>query len=101
MENKNFQARWWKYAAGTIPFVCLAIIVLLDTIGFTRLLDQFLFFVIIGFFTTGVVWWWWAVDTMVSLTNTLILTDKKFLELKNQILSIKKDVISLDERSKK
>ena len=100
MNNYKDQARWWKYAAGTIPFACLAIIVLLDIIGWTDLHNKVLFFILLGFFITGVMWWWWAVDTIVSLTKMLISADEKFLELKNEISSIKQEVKSLDESSK-
>ena len=101
MREKNSQAQWWKYAAGTIPFACLAIIVLLDFIGWTDFHNKVLFFILLSFFVTGVLWWWWAVDTIVSLTKTLISADQKFLELKNEIRSVKEDVKSLDESSKK
>jgi hypothetical protein len=101
MKNKiQKQLQWWKYAAGTIPFIALAIIVLLDFVGWTELHNKLLFTILIIFFSTGVLWWWWAVDKIVYLTKLLIDSERKFLEIKYEINSIKKDVESLDERSK-
>lgn len=98
--NIQQQSQWWKYAAGTLPFVALAIVVLLDLIGWTELHTKLLFTTLIIFFSSGVVWWWWAVDKIVYLTKLLIDSERKFDELKSEISSIKQDVKSLDERSK-
>lgn len=101
MKNKvDKQSQWWKYAAGTIPFVCSAILVLLDFIGWQNLHNKVVFVILITFFATGVLWWWWAVDKIVFLTNTLMSTEKEFLNLKKEINSIQEDIKSLDERNK-
>jgi hypothetical protein len=100
MKNKDY-THWWKHTVVTIPFIALALLIIIDFIGWTELHNKVLFFILIGFFTLGVIWWWWAVDTIVSLTKTLISADEKFLELKKEISSIKEDVKSLDESSKK
>jgi Tfp pilus assembly protein PilO len=96
--NKNTQthSRWWKYAAGTVPFVSLAAIVLLDLLGWADLHNKVLFVILVGFFTSGVIWWWWAIDTIADLTRLLIKTEKDFNELKTEIKSIKQEVKSLD-----
>jgi Tfp pilus assembly protein PilO len=94
--NINTQAQWWKYAAGTLPFIGLAIIVLLDIIGWTALHNKILFIILIGFFTSGIIWWWWAIDKIVRLTTLLINTEKKFDEIKTEINAIKQQVKSLD-----
>jgi hypothetical protein len=94
--NINTQSIWWKYAAGTLPFVSLVIIVLLDIIGWTALHNKILFIILIGFFASGVIWWWWAIDKIVSLTNLLINTEKKFDEIKTEIKIIKQEIKSLD-----
>ena len=100
MKNTITQSQWWKYAARTVPFVSLAAIVLLDLIGWADLHNKVLFMILIGFFTSGVIWWW-AIDTIADLTRLLIKTEKDFKELKTEIKSIKEDVKSLDELSKK
>jgi Tfp pilus assembly protein PilO len=94
--NISIQSIWWKYAAGTLPFIGLAIIVLLDIIGWTALHNKILFIILIGFFTSGVIWWWWAIDKIVRLTTLLINTEKKFDEIKTEIKIIKQEVKSLD-----
>jgi hypothetical protein len=95
------QSKWWKYAAGTLPFVALTIVVLLDLIGWTEIHTKILFIILIIFFSSGVVWWWWAVDKIVHLTKLLIEAEHKFDDLKNEIKSIKRDIESLDSNSKK
>jgi uncharacterized protein YacL len=94
--NTHIKPQWWKYAAGIIPSVGLAVIVLFDLVGWTELHNKILFTILIIFFTFGVVWWWWAIDKIVRLTNMMVDTEKKFDELKTEIKLIKKDVKSLD-----
>jgi Tfp pilus assembly protein PilO len=97
--NINTQVLWWKYAAGTLPFLGLATVVLLDIIGWTDLHNKVLFIILIGFFISGVIWWWWAIDKILKLTTLLINTEKKFDELKTEITSIKQQVKSLDRNT--
>ncbi len=101
MRNTTKESQWWKYAAGTIPFVLLTALVLLDMLGWADLHNKVLFVILVGFFTSGVIWWWWAIDTIADLTRLLIKTEKDFKELKTEIKSIKQDVKSLDETLKK
>jgi hypothetical protein len=97
MKDKIYtQAQWWKYAAGTLPFIGLASIVLMDVVGWSNLHNKVLSLILISFFAAGVLWWWWAVDKIMHLTKLLIDTEKKFDELKTEIKSIKQEVKSLD-----
>jgi len=90
------QAQWWKYAAGTLPFFSLALVVLLDIVGWTDLHNKILFTILIVFFTSGVLWWWWAIDKIVYLTSLLIETENKFIEIKKEIANVREEVKSLD-----
>jgi len=97
MKDKIYtQAQWWKYAAGTLPFVGLASVVLMDVVGWSNLHNKVLFSILISFFAAGVLWWWWAIDKIVHLTQLLINTEKKFDEIKTEIKIIKQEVKSLD-----
>lgn len=93
------QFRWWKYVAGTIPFSCLATLVITDWVIWSSLHNKVISVTLIGFFTAGVLWWWWAIDKIVFLSKKLISADEKFLELKKDIEHIKKDVKLLDDRN--
>jgi Zn-dependent protease with chaperone function len=101
MMNTIKQSQWWKYAAGTIPFCCLAILVLLDIIGWTSIHTQFLFIILITFFTAGVLWWWWAVDKIIELTMLLKKTQLNLIEVTVEVIKIKKEVELLDIDLKK
>jgi len=102
MKNTTIkQSKWWKYAAGTIPFCCLAILVLLDIIGWTGVHTRVLFVILITFFTAGVLWWWWAVDKIIELTMLLRKTQLNLIEVTVEVIKIKKEVDSLDIDLKK
>lgn len=90
------QAKWWKYAAGTIPMLCLCIITIIDLTGWSHLHNKLLGFLLLSFLAVGVFWWWWAVDQLIELSRTLFNTEKKFAELKEELKKIKNEVKLID-----
>lgn len=90
------QSQWWKYAAGTIPMVCLAILVIIDLANWSHMHNQLLGFLLLCFFTVGVIWWWWAVDKITQLVKLLMETETKFAELKEELKKIKNEVKLID-----
>lgn len=92
MKNIEQQARWWKYAAWTAPFVALAILVGENLLGFDNLLQITSLIIIVTFITTSVVWWWWALSKIVFMVESAKRSEKNFSDLKEEIKEIKRDV---------
>jgi hypothetical protein len=101
MKDKIYkQTQWWKYAAGTLPVVCLFALFFIDIIGWQETYKKFFFAIVIVFVALGGFWWWWAIDKIVTLTSVLLKTEKIMSEIQSEIKFIKNDVKSLDERNK-
>lgn len=99
MKKKLFkQSQWWKYAAGTVPIVCLVILAIIDLANWSHEHNQLLGFLLLCFFTVGILWWWWAVDKIVYLAKLLIKTEQQFAELKTELIKIKQEVKLLDSK---
>jgi hypothetical protein len=94
--NLAKQSTWWRYAAGTVPSVVVAVLVLLDVIGWSGEYNKVIFIILLCFFTTGVLWWWWAIDKIVELSKLLLEAENKFSELKTEIKFIQKELNSVD-----
>jgi hypothetical protein len=90
MEYKIFkQAQNWKYALGVLPISALAIIVLVDLIGWNIHIYVTLSFLLI-FFIIGVIWWIWAIDKIVFLAKMLITAESKMYNINKELKEIKK-----------
>lgn len=88
----NKQATAWKIFGKSIPIIVLSILFLLDLFGFAQLSSQLL---VIGgafFFGVACLWWWWAIDVMISVANLMTRATEKFEEVKDEIISVKKDI---------
>lgn len=90
--NTEKQARWWRYAAWTAPFVALAIILGEILLGFDSLVNITSVSIVVIFITTSVFWWWWAISKIVVMMSTAERVEKNFESLKEEIQEIKKDV---------
>ena len=90
--NIEKQARWWKYAAWTAPFVALAILIGEILLGFDNLIKLTTIAIVVLFITTSVFWWWWAISKLVDMVNVTERVIDNFNEIKTEIKEIKKDV---------
>ena len=90
--NTEKQARWWRYAAWTAPFVALAIILGEILLGFDSLVNITSVSIVVIFITTSVFWWWWAISKIVTMMSTSERVEKNFELLKDELKEIKKDV---------
>ena len=90
MKNIEQQARWWKYAAWTAPFVALAILVGEKLLGFETQSTSLI--ILITFIATSVFWWWWAINKIVLMLRTAERVEDNFLEVKRELKEIKRDV---------
>lgn len=90
--NIEKQARWWKYAAWTAPFVALAIIIGEILLGFDSIVNITSVSIMVIFVTTSVFWWWWAVSKIVYMVNCSKRIEENFHTLKEELKEIKHDV---------
>ena len=92
MKNIEKQARWWKYAAWTAPFVALAIIIGEQLLGFDNLVQSTSLVIIVTFIATSVFWWWWAISKIVYMIKSAERVEQNFDDFKKELLEIKRDV---------
>ena len=92
MKNTEKQARWWRYAAWTAPFVALATIIGEQLLGFDNLVQSTSLVIIITFIATSVFWWWWAISKIVHIVKAAERVEKSFEGIKQELKEIKKDV---------
>jgi len=90
MKNTEKQARWWKYAAWTLPFVALAILIGEELLGFDTAPTSLI--IVVTFIATSVFWWWWAISKIVYMIKCSHKMESNFEELKDELKEIKKDV---------
>jgi len=92
MNNTDKQARWWKYAAWTAPFVALALLIGEILLGFNSLVEITSIIIVTSFIATSVFWWWWAISKIVVIINGATRMEKNFENLIGEFKKIKKDV---------
>lgn len=90
MKDKIKQARWWRYAAWTAPFVALAILIGEYFLGIETTSTAIA--VVITFISVSVFWWWWAVDAIVFMVRKSLDLERNFYSLKDSIKELKDDV---------
>jgi len=86
------QARLWKYAAWTAPFVALAIILGEMLLGFESIINITSISIVVIFIATSVFWWWWAIDKIYELISAFNKTDQSFDKIANELQKIRKDI---------
>lgn len=79
------EARYWMWAAGTLPFVALAILVLESYLGWETLYSRTLTAILVIFFTVSVFWWWWAISKIIALLESFQRTEQHFEDVKNEL----------------
>ena len=92
MKNTEKQARWWRYAAWTAPFVALATIIGEQLLGFDNLVQSTSLVIIITFIATSVFWWWWAISKIVYMVKCSFKMESNFEDIKKEIKQVRKDV---------
>ena len=88
--NIEKQARWWKYAAWTLPFIALAILIGEELLGFDTAPTSFI--IVITFIATSVFWWWWAISKIVYMLKCSFKMESNFEDIKKEIKQVRKDV---------
>jgi len=91
-QSTETQVKLWKYAAWTLPFVALAVIVFASFVGIDGLFDKTIVIVSSTFFAIAVFWWWWALHKLLDIVKVLDATARSLRWVKNSIGSIRKDL---------
>lgn len=86
------QAKYWRYAGWTSPFVAVAILLGEILLGFDSIVNITSISILVIFITTSVFWWWWAISKIVYMVNTARRVEENFSKLREEIKEIKKDV---------
>ena len=86
------QTKYWRYAAWTLPFVALGLLVALDVIGAENYKDIVSIAVVCVFFGCSVFWWWWAITKIVYMIDMTTQVEQNFNQLKSEISKLNKDL---------
>jgi hypothetical protein len=84
------QAKYWSWAAWTLPFVALAILAFEYFIGWDTWYAKTLVITSITFFTVSVFWWWWALSKIVTLMESFHRTEQHFKDVKSDLAETRK-----------
>lgn len=79
------QAKWWAYAAWTLPFVALAILIASEYLHLDNFFHVATLIIISVFFSVSVFWWWWAIDAIKQMFILMKATEDNFNEVKTAL----------------
>lgn len=83
------EAKWWAYAAWTLPFIALAILISFEYFSLDNFYDIAVITIIITFISVSVFWWWWAIDAIKRMFVLMKNTEENFNEVKVAIKETK------------
>lgn len=84
------EASLWAYAAWTLPFVAIGILVFEYLIGWDTVMAKTLTTIAIVFFSISVFWWWWALHKIIIILESLKVTDERFEDIKEELKQTRK-----------
>ena len=79
------EAKYWAYAAWTLPFVALSLVVFEHFIGSESLLQKTMIGISVTFFAFSVYWWWWALNRVVEIIAAMKRNDEHFYDVKHEL----------------
>jgi len=85
-------AKYWSYAAWTLPFVALSLIVFEHFIGSETLIQKTMVGITVTFFSFSVYWWWWALNRVVEIITAMKNNEDKFEEILSEIKSTREEL---------
>jgi hypothetical protein len=86
------EARYWMWAAWTLPFVALAILVFEYYFGLESLYSKTLVIISVTFFTVSVFWWWWSINKIIVLLESFNRTEQHFQDVKHELRETRKAI---------
>lgn len=84
------EASLWAYAAWTLPFVAISILVFQNILGWDNLISKTLTVIAVVFFSISVFWWWWALNKIVILFEAMKRNDDNFKDIKQELQETRK-----------
>jgi len=75
------ETRLWAYAAWTLPFAALALIVFEHYIGNSSWVHITMVAITTIFFSVSVFWWWWALNKVVHILAAMKDNEERFEEV--------------------
>ena len=97
-----YKIKWWKYATGSIPIICLLILILLDVIALSSFDSGLPIAILLVFVAVSIFWWWWAIERIITLSKLLGITEAKLLYVRQEIVEIRRETdLLLSENKKK
>lgn len=99
-EQTAYQTKLWSYAAWTLPFVALAIIVIGYYLNLDSLIEHIMLTISVTFIGTSVFWWWWAINKIVLIMRAMEQTDSNFVEIKEDLKFTREAVRQLSDSNR-
>lgn len=90
------EARLWSYAAWTLPFTALALLVFEHFIGWDSLMQRTLVLITVTFFTISVFWWWWALNKIVVILRYISSNTDHFEEIKRELQATRQTIREIE-----
>ena len=84
------EIQWWIFAAQTVPFEAIAVLIDSDYLIINTFDNTIKFFILISFVTVSVFWWWWAMYRIIAIIETIKKSQKNFEDLKSGVKEVKK-----------
>jgi len=78
IKNTSHEVRLWSYAAWTLPFFAIALIVFEHFIGVQDWISVTLVVITTIFFSTSVFWWWWALNKVIIIMAAMKANEERF-----------------------
>lgn len=94
------EARYWAYAAWTLPFVALALIVFEHYIGHDDWISITLVGITTTFFSVSVYWWWWALNKVVTVMAAMKANDERFEDVIHEIKQTRQVLREIDDSNR-
>jgi len=91
------EASLWSYAAWTLPFTALALLVFEHFIGWDSLMQRTLVLITVTFFTISVFWWWWALNKIVIILRYISSNTDHFEEIKRELQATRQTIREIED----
>jgi uncharacterized Tic20 family protein len=94
------EARYWTYAAWTLPFVALALIIFEHFIGHDDWISITLVGITTTFFSISVYWWWWALNKVVIVMAAMEKNEERFEDVLQEIKQTRQVLREIDDSNR-
>lgn len=86
------EAKLWAYAAWSLPFVAIAILIFENLIGWDSVITKTITVIAVTFFSISVFWWWWALNKIVILFDAMKRNEQNFEDIKYELQETRKAI---------